>query len=219
MKTRRPPRRDVGCAPAYRPGSACQSKRPGRRASGLESRADEADGARLVGVAIVFYGLLFAAALIWARLEGRPLAIRSQGIEVSWLRDVALGLATAAALVVASRALADALAGVLGRPGPGVCLALAATSGLAEEAFFRGALQPHVGLLLASALFAAAHFAPRREFLPWPFFAFAAGLAFGALFDATGSLVAPVVAHAGVNAWNLRWLSMRARDRSRGSVA
>src|SRR5262249_14256560 len=88
MKTRRPPRRDVGCAPAYRPGSACQSKRPGRRASGLESRADEADGARLVGVAIVFYGLLFAAALIWARLEGRPLAIRSQGIEVSWLRDV-----------------------------------------------------------------------------------------------------------------------------------
>ncbi|HXK23857.1 MAG TPA: CPBP family glutamic-type intramembrane protease, partial [Myxococcota bacterium] len=80
------------------------------------------------------------------------------------------------------------------------------------EAFFRGALQPRVGLVFASALFAAAHFAPRREFLPWPFFAFAAGLAFGALFDATGNLVAPVVAHAGVNAWNLRWLAMRTRD-------
>lgn len=210
-------------APAYRPGSACQSKKgPRRTVSGPESGADEADGARLVGVAIVFYGLLFAAALIWVRLEGRSLALRSQGATVAWLRDVALGLATAAVLVAASgaltvataagRALADALARVLGRPGLGVCVALAAISGLAEEAFFRGALQPRVGLAVASVLFAAAHFAPRREFLPWPFFAFAAGLAFGALFDATGNLVAPVVAHAGVNAWNLRWLAMRTRD-------
>lgn len=194
-------------------------KGPGPEASGPASPAGEADSARLVGVAIVFYGLLFAAALAWARLESRPLVFRSQGVEVSWLRDVSLGLLTAAALVGASRALtvatcagralADALARVLGRPGLGVCLALAAISGIAEEGFFRGALQPRVGLVVASALFAAAHFAPRREFLPWPFFAFAAGLAFGALFDATGNLVAPVVAHAGVNAWNLHWLAKR----------
>ena len=197
-------------------------KEPGPQASGPESRADEIDAARLVGVAIVFYGLLFAAALIWTRLEGRSLLLRSAGVEISWLCDVSIGVITAAALVVASRALtaatsagralADALARVLGRPGLGVCLALAAISGLAEEAFFRGALQPRVGLVVASGLFAAAHFAPRREFLPWPFFAFAAGLAFGVLFEATGNLVAPVVAHAGVNVWNLRWLAMRTRD-------
>jgi uncharacterized protein len=195
-------------------------KGPGPEAREPASPAGEADPARLVGVAIVFYGLLFAVALIWARLESRPLVLRSPGLEVSWLRDVSLGSITAAALVVASRALtaatsagralAEALARVLGRPGLGVCLALAAISGIAEEAFFRGALQPRVGLVVASGLFAAAHFAPRREFWPWPFFAFAAGVAFGALFDATGNLVAPVVAHAGVNAWNLRWLAKRA---------
>jgi len=196
-------------------------KAPRPDAGGPASPVGEADPARLVGVAIVFYGLLFAAALLWAWLEGRPLALRSPGLEVPWLRDGSLGLATAAALVAVSRALtaatsvgralADALARVLGRPGLGVCLALAAISGIAEEAFFRGALQPRVGLVFASALFAAAHFAPRREFLPWPFFAFAAGLAFGALFDATGNLVAPVVAHAGVNAVNLYWLATRRR--------
>jgi membrane protease YdiL (CAAX protease family) len=194
-------------------------KGPGPEARGPASPAGEADPARLVGLAIVFYGLLFAAAWLWARLESRPLVLRSEGLEVSWLRDVSLGLIAAAALVGASRALtaatsagralADALARVLGRPGLGVCLALAAVSGIAEEAFFRGALQPRVGLVVASGLFAAAHFAPRREFLPWPFFAFAAGLAFGGLFDVTGNLVAPVVAHAGVNAWNLRWLASR----------
>ncbi|HVN40778.1 MAG TPA: type II CAAX endopeptidase family protein [Myxococcota bacterium] len=197
-------------------------KGPAPEASGPASATGEADPARLVGIAIVFYGLLFAAALIWTRLESRSLWLRSAGLEISWLRDVSLGVITAAALVVASRALtaatsagralADALARVLGRPGLGACLALAAISGLAEEAFFRGALQPRVGLVVASGLFAAAHLAPRREFLPWPFFAFAAGLAFGVLFDATGNLVAPVVAHAGINAWNLRWLAMRTRN-------
>jgi membrane protease YdiL (CAAX protease family) len=205
-------------------------KAPEPPASGPGSAAGDADDARLVRVAIVFYGLLFAAALIWTRLESRPLAFRHEAAAqggVAWLRDVSLGLAAAAALVVASRALtaatsagralAEALARVLGRPGLGVCLALAAISGIAEEAFFRGALQPRVGLVVASALFGAAHFAPRREFLPWPFFAVAAGLAFGALFDATGNLVAPVVAHAGVNAWNLRWLATR-RDGTGDSI-
>ena len=80
---------------------------------------------------------------------------------------------------------------------------------MAEEAFFRGALQPAAGWLLASLIFGAVHFVPRREFLPWTGFAILAGLLFGALFEATGNLVAPVVAHMLVNAVNLRWLSLR----------
>ena len=187
---------------------------------GRQPPTDAAEPARLVRVALVFYGLLLAAALGWTRMEGRSPWFTSAGAAsdgVAWLRDLALGLAAGVALVLASRwltsasaagrALADALGRLLGRPGLAACLVLAATSGLAEEAFFRGALQPRVGLVAASLLFALAHFAPRRAFLPWPVFAFAAGLAFGALFEATGNLVAPVVAHAAVNALNLRWLA------------
>ena len=191
---------------------------------GHPARGDP-DAARLVRVGVVFYGLLFAAALLWARLEARPLALvpsSSSPQGVQWVRDLWLGLAVGAALVLASRALtaasaagralADALALLLGRPGPGACVVLAVASGVAEEAFFRGALQPRVGLVAASLIFALAHFVPRRAFLPWPAFAFAAGLSFGALFEATGNLLAPMLAHACVNALNLRWLATRAED-------
>jgi hypothetical protein len=82
-------------------------------------------------------------------------------------------------------------------------------SGFAEEAFFRGALQPQVGLVIASLIFGVVHFVPRREFLPWTAFAIAAGFLFGWLFDTTGNLVAPVVAHASINAVNLWLLSNR----------
>jgi membrane protease YdiL (CAAX protease family) len=105
--------------------------------------------------------------------------------------------------------LARALAGVLGRLSVSECIALALLSGVAEESFFRGALQPQVGLLAASTLFALAHFAPRRDLWPWTLCSFAAGLALGGLFAWTGNLVAPVVAHALVNAVNLRVLAVR----------
>jgi membrane protease YdiL (CAAX protease family) len=177
---------------------------------------------RLVLTATVFYGLLLAAAFVWTWLDGRSLWFASSEAAargVHWPRDLSLGLAVGAVLVVASRAmtaasaagraLAESLARLLGRLGWGASLSLAALSGVAEEAFFRGALQPQLGLVGASICFAAAHFVPRRAFLPWPAFAFAAGLAFGALFEWTGNLVAAVVAHAGVNALNLRWLGSR----------
>jgi membrane protease YdiL (CAAX protease family) len=84
---------------------------------------------------------------------------------------------------------------------------LALSSGIAEEALFRGALQPVVGLVWASLLFALAHLVPRRELLPWSLFSLAAGFLLGGLYAATGNLVAPIVAHVVVNAANLRRLS------------
>jgi membrane protease YdiL (CAAX protease family) len=39
-----------------------------------------------------------------------------------------------------------------------------------------------------------------------------AGLGFGLLFDATGNLVAPIAAHALLNAVNLSWLSRHYAD-------
>jgi membrane protease YdiL (CAAX protease family) len=59
-------------------------------------------------------------------------------------------------------------------------------------------------------VFGLAHVAPRRTLWPWTGFALAAGLLLGALFAATGNLVAPIAAHAAINAVNLRLLT---RDR------
>jgi len=134
------------------------------------------------------------------------------------VRDPLLG-AVAAALVIALSALLDrtepgrrlgrALGALVGPLRIGHCLVLAAASGFAEEALFRGALQPEVGLVAASALFGLAHWAPRPELRLWTLFSVAAGLLLGTLYDATGNLVAPVVAHFGINAVNLRILARR----------
>ena len=103
--------------------------------------------------------------------------------------------------------LAAELGAIVAGLTSGQALGLAAISGLAEEAFFRGALQPRVGWLAASLLFGLAHFHPRRELRAWSLSAALAGLGFGALFAASGDLVAPALAHALLNGLNLRWLA------------
>jgi len=128
----------------------------------------------------------------------------------------AMGLAIVAGsrwltrVVPAGARLAEGLGELLGPLSRGQVLVFALASGLAEEAFFRGALQPRVGLLGASVLFALAHFAPRRDLAVWALFALGAGAVFGVLFDWTGDLVAPALAHVIVNGLNLPWLSRRA---------
>jgi membrane protease YdiL (CAAX protease family) len=173
-----------------------------------------------VRLALVFYGGLLAAAVAWAWLADRSLVFASAEAArrgVAPLRDAGAGALVGFAVVLLSgwltrrtRAgdeLARALARLVGRRTTGECVALALASGIGEEAFFRGAMQPHLGLVATSLLFALAHFVPRRDLLPWTAFSLAAGFALGGLFEATGNLVAPVVAHAVVNAVNLRLLS------------
>jgi membrane protease YdiL (CAAX protease family) len=164
--------------------------------------------------------VLFGAAWLWrVAVRGRSLLRAEPDRAIDCLRDPLLG-AIAAAFVIAlsailtartetGRSLARALGAALGPLSVRECVVLAVVSGIGEEALFRGALQPEVGLVIASLLFAAAHFAPRRDLRVWTVFAFGAGLLLGALYDATGNLVAPVVAHAGINAINLRLLSRR----------
>jgi membrane protease YdiL (CAAX protease family) len=187
-----------------------------------DSRGAEAPGRPIpLHWVLIFYGVLGAAAVAWRLWVDGVLPWRiSPDVEPAplWLR-LGLGLAAGLGLVVASRevsartragrALAEELARLLGPLSTGRALAFALSSGLAEEAFFRGALQPRVGLLLATLLFAAAHYVPRPGLRAWSLFALAAGLLFGALFAWTGDLLAPAVAHAVVNALNLRWLARR----------
>lgn len=174
---------------------------------------------RLVLLALGFYGALFVTALCWRLLVDGVTPWRATGASHAWplAGRIASGLAFGAALVAASRVwtartatgsrLAAELGAIVAGLTRGQALGLAAISGLAEEAFFRGALQPRVGWLAASLLFGLAHFHPRRELRVWSLSAALAGLGFGALFAASGDLVAPALAHALLNGLNLRWLA------------
>jgi CAAX protease family protein len=86
-------------------------------------------------------------------------------------------------------------------------IALAAFSALGEELWFRGILLPWLGLWLQAAVFGIVH-AQLRGPSRWAWISWATimGLAFGATFQLTGSLVGPIAAHALINCLNLSYL-------------
>jgi len=176
----------------------------------------------IVRLAAVFYALLMGAAVLWGLVADRSLLFatpEAQQRGVALLEDLTVGGLAGGLIVLVSLvltlktrwgdALGKMLGAVLGRMSWAECIFLATLSGVAEEAFFRGALQPAVGWVAASLLFGLAHFVPRKELLPWTGFTVAAGFLLGALFDRTGNLIAPVFAHFLINAINLRFLAVR----------
>ena len=84
---------------------------------------------------------------------------------------------------------------------------IALLSGTAEEVFFRGAIQPLLGLVPTSLLFGAVHLIPRKVFLPWAAYAAFAGLLFGSLFELSGTLFPNTLAHVAVNFVMIRLLN------------
>jgi membrane protease YdiL (CAAX protease family) len=166
---------------------------------------------------------MLVVALIIAWRIGEPLFYFSldaatRGVRPLW--DPAVGVVAGTLVILlsdqltertrAGAALADALAELLNRLSVAECLLLAVASGVAEEVFFRGVLQPYLGLIAASFIFGLAHFVPRRDLALWTPFAVVVGFLFGILFESTGNLLAPVVAHVTINAVNLHRLSRRA---------
>jgi len=116
-----------------------------------------------------------------------------------------------------SRRLAQAT-----RPLPAWSLApLALAAGVAEEALFRGTLWtpveyglgptwgPPVALAATSMLFAWAHGGGKSGLRSWTFFALVTAVGIGGLRWWTGSLLAPVVAHALVDLVHLPLLRFR----------
>ncbi len=167
---------------------------------------------------LAFYAGLGGAGWLWRVLvDGVGPWTTAEGPAWSWAPALVLGTFVGLLLVWGSRRwtarttagheLRDAMAEVVAGLRGWEVLALALASGLAEEMFFRGALQPQVGWLLASVLFGAAHYVPQPGLRVWSVFACVAGLLFAGLFEWTGSLVAPVAAHVTVNGLNLRWLA------------
>lgn len=146
------------------------------------------------------------------RLWTQPGRWTEGGLPLDLALGVGLGLATVGLNRLTSRhfrwaqatdaQFRDMLAPVEARD----VFSFAALSALAEEALFRGFLQPRFGLVATSVAFGLAHLPQRRSLVPWTVAAVIMGFAFGALYDLRGSLVAPVVAHFLINYINLHHL-------------
>lgn len=82
-------------------------------------------------------------------------------------------------------------------------IVIALVSGIAEEVFFRGLLQPFLGITVTSIIFGVLHFPVKRVYFIWTVFAVAMGFLLGFLYEQTGSLVAAIITHVVVNMVNL----------------
>lgn len=198
-----------------------------------EEEPEPVDPQDLMRAGLVFYGIMGCVALLW-RMWTPGASIFHPSLvaaETAWSPLAAIGaggfvgLAAIAISEILTELsdLGESLADLLGEEVAGLSLAdgilLALASGFAEELFFRGAMQPAVGLFWASLAFGACHFMPRRELVLWSVFAIVMGLAFGLLFEWTGHLAAPMTAHIVVNAINLPRLGRRFEEKQAAARA
>lgn len=129
--------------------------------------------------------------------------------------DLLLGVGIGLGAVLLSRAILrfdwarqmdtwfrETLAGVR----PSEAFGLAVFSAVAEELFFRGFLQPRLGLAATAFIFGLAHVPKARSLLPWTLMAIGMGVVLGGLAQWRGSLLAPMIAHFTVNYFNLHHL-------------
>ncbi len=176
-------------------------------------------GPRFVRFAALFYGSLVVVAALWCGLRGfdlRPFGDRpAVGLLLGALTaacTVSLGL-LAYRLIPSLRRISEELApSLIDGASRGGLVLVSIFSGVGEEAFFRGAVQQEFGLVAASFLFGLAHIGPDRRYLVWTAWAILAGFVFGALYEATGGLLAPALAHGAHNAATLLlWKRSRSR--------
>jgi hypothetical protein len=170
--------------------------------------------------ACLLYAALLGLALLWGGLRGDVNVFvlpREAGTPPPGLvGSVALGVGLGVVAVLASRGISRfewarrlnaEFRRLLGPLTLGQVTVLAITSAVAEEAFFRGAMQPALGYPATSIIFGLLHLGPGRVYWPWTFSALAAGFAFGGITLYTGDILAATLAHFTVNYFNLWHLS------------
>ena len=195
----------------------------GNAHAGPPSSGRESDRQAFVRTALIFYGVMGCVALVWRMAASSESILdpsgdgtaAATGLFTAAFAGLAVGLASVGVSEWLTRGteLGERLADLLGESLAGIKLGdailLAIARGMAEEMLFRGALQPAVGIVWASLIFGACHFLPRRELVIWSLYAVVMGFAFGWLFEWTGQLLAPIVAHSVVNGINLPRLARR----------
>jgi len=105
-----------------------------------------------------------------------------------------------------ARALHEGFREILGDLRPAAVVVLALASGVGEELFFRAGLQPFAGWLIASLVFGLVHIGPSRRYWPWTVWAVVMGLALGAIYEGTGSILGCILAHVLINGINLTFI-------------
>jgi membrane protease YdiL (CAAX protease family) len=167
-------------------------------------------GPRFVRFAALFYGSLAVAAALWSALRGFDLRLVGYSAALSAL----LGALTAAAtvslgllayrLLPVLREIAEELAPrLIDGADRGSLVLVSVFSGVGEEIFFRGAVQQEFGLVVAALVFGLVHVGPDRRYLVWTAWAVLVGFLLGALYEVTGGLLAPILAHSAHNAATL----------------
>ncbi len=85
-------------------------------------------------------------------------------------------------------------------------VAMALSSGIAEELVFRGLLVPVLGVIASSVAFGLLHQVRGQARWAWALWAGITGACLAGIFVLTGSLAGPVAAHVAINLVNLRHL-------------
>jgi hypothetical protein len=105
-----------------------------------------------------------------------------------------------------ARTLRDSLRSALIGASRSRLFVLASLSAVAEELFFRAALMPWLGVAISSLVFGLLHVSSKETYLGWMVWASVMGLVFAYLFVGSGSLLAPMLAHATINYENMVYL-------------
>lgn len=171
------------------------------------------------GLILALYGSLALAAILISAARGDVDIYRIEGIStplfmaLSPLIGLALGLVVVFMSRLAvhrfdwARRLHNDFRQILGKLSYKEILVLALASSIGEELLFRGALQPIVGVWAQAIVFALLHIGPGLRFLPWTASALVIGLLFGFIFQLTGDLGGPIVAHFAINYMNLHFIA------------
>ena len=175
-------------------------------------------GPGFVRRAALFYGALAIAAALWNGLRGRNFSIGDSppiGILLGLLAavgTVSLGIAIYRLVPVMRKMTEELAPELVDRMGAADLVLISVFSGVGEEMFFRGAVQPEFGITVAALAFGLVHIGPDRRYLIWTVWAVLAGFLFGFLYRYSGGLIAPVVAHSLHNAATfLIWKRSRKR--------
>lgn len=174
-----------------------------------------------LGFAVLLYVALGIAGITWMSLRGDDLGARTIG-GGGWT-PVGAGLGFALAVLLVSdlllerfewtRLLRREVLAAFAPLTPATAVTLAVLSGVGEELFFRGALQPAIGWVASAVVFGALHTSFDRQLAGWTLFATVVGFGLGGLFHVTGSVLAPAIAHTVINGVQLTRLATTRRER------
>jgi uncharacterized protein len=160
------------------------------------------------------YLVMAVGGLVWIGWHRKAIPLELfVPLAAPWM-DLAAGVAAAGALLLGwwaarrwvplAAGLEERLRQTLGPLTVHEAMGLALLSGISEEVFFRGAMQPVWGYPVTTLLFGVLHSGRGRELLLWTGSALVAGAVLGGLMEWRGNLLAPVVCHVLVNAVQLR---------------